>query len=159
VFELSQMQAEDLRKDIERRVVFKEKVPTSVEIPFSDATKRALRASAEEADRLRHSGIGSEHLLLGLLVDEESSMAASILTGRGLRLPACRTAVAELTTSEQAGPPSSAAVQRLSDISERVAAIKRLVAELVNAPRDSPQARQLAGSINTHLDHLANLAG
>jgi len=161
VFDVSHVKAEDLRKDIEGRVVFHEKVPTSVEIPFSSATKRALRATADEADRLGHSGIGSEHLLLGLLVDEESSMAASILTGRGLRLAACRTAVAELTTPQQAGTPSSAgpAVQRLSDISERVAVIKRLVADLVNAPRDSPQARQLAESINTHLEHLENLAG
>ena len=161
VFDLSHVQAEDLRRDIEGRVVFRVKIPTSVEIPFSDATKRALRASAEEADRLGHSYIGSEHLLLGLLVDEGSSMAASVLTERGLRLAACRTAVAELTTSAQATTPSSPgpAVLRFSDIPERVAAIKRLVAELVKAPRDSPQARQLAESINAHLDHLENLAG
>jgi ATP-dependent Clp protease ATP-binding subunit ClpC len=160
VFDLSHVQAEDLRKDIERRVVFREKYSTSVEIPFSPATKLALQASAEEADRLGHSYIGSEHLLLGLLVDE-GSMAASVLTGHGLRLPACRRTIAELTSSEHAATTSSPgpAVLRFTDVPERVAAIKRLVAELVKAPRDSAQAHQLAENINAHLDQLENRAG
>ena len=42
------------------------------EIPFSGTTKLALQCAAEEADALRHLPIGPEHLLLGLLRDENS---------------------------------------------------------------------------------------
>lgn len=63
---------ETLRKETEGRSVFREKVATSVEIPFSTETKRVLAHAAQEADRFRHSYIGSEHLLLGLIREEES---------------------------------------------------------------------------------------
>jgi uncharacterized protein (TIGR03435 family) len=80
---------EDIRQEIEKRTVFREKVSTSVEIPFSSETKRVLQFAAEEADRLLHNYIGTEHLLLGLL-REERSVAASILMEKGMRLPAIR---------------------------------------------------------------------
>ena len=62
--------------------MFREKVSTSVEIPFSAETKRVLQFAAEEADRLLHNYIGTEHLLLGIL-REERSVAASILMEKG----------------------------------------------------------------------------
>ena len=52
----------------------------------------ALRANlAEEAERLSHKRIGTEHLLLGLL-REEKCFAAEILRERGLRLSTIREA-------------------------------------------------------------------
>ena len=71
------------------------KFPTSVEIPFTEATKKALQAAAAEADRLLHSYIGTEHLLLGLLA-EGQSLAASILKQHGLDLDGTRAAVVSL---------------------------------------------------------------
>jgi ketosteroid isomerase-like protein len=62
-----------------------EKVSTAVEIPFAEETKRALGHGMEEADRLGHSYIGSEHLLLGLL-HEERSIAGALLAKSGMRL-------------------------------------------------------------------------
>jgi ATP-dependent Clp protease ATP-binding subunit ClpC len=44
-----------------------------------------LAYAAEEAERLSHKHIGTEHLLLGLL-REEKCFAAEILHERGLRL-------------------------------------------------------------------------
>jgi ATP-dependent Clp protease ATP-binding subunit ClpC len=85
----SHLSLEDIRKDIEGRTVFREKVAGSVEIPFSTETKRVLQLAAEEADRLKHHDIGPEHLLLGIL-REEPSVAASILTARGLSLDRVR---------------------------------------------------------------------
>ena len=76
---------EDIRKEIESRVTFREKVSTSVEIPFSDGMKRILLRAAAEADRLLHNDIDNEHLLLGIL-HEERSVAASVLTAKGMRL-------------------------------------------------------------------------
>jgi hypothetical protein len=79
----------DLRQEIESRTVARAKISTSVEIPFSAETKRVLELAADEADRLLHNYIGTEHLLLGLF-REERSLAASILTGRGMRLESVR---------------------------------------------------------------------
>ena len=62
---------------------------TSVDLPFSDESKRALNAAAEESERLSHKHIGTEHMLLGLL-REERSVAAEILRERGLRLSMIR---------------------------------------------------------------------
>ena len=65
IFARSHLSLESIRKEIEGRTVFREKVSTSVEIPFSAETKRVLQFAAEEADRLLHNYIGTEHLLLG----------------------------------------------------------------------------------------------
>ncbi|HEY1309003.1 MAG TPA: Clp protease N-terminal domain-containing protein [Vicinamibacterales bacterium] len=96
---------DDLRSDIIRRLTSGEKVPESQEIPFSASTVRALQYAGEEADRLLHKGIGTEHLLLGLL-REERSIAAEVLTARGLSLEAVREAIVErLISGEEPEPP------------------------------------------------------
>ena len=76
---------DDLRGEVLRRVPTGPPTPTSLEIPFSAAAKHVLQHAAEEADRLSHDYIGTEHLLLGLL-REQGSVAADVLTSRGLRL-------------------------------------------------------------------------
>jgi len=95
IFGRSHLSLESIRKEIEGRTVFCEKVSTSVEIPFSGETKRVLGFATEEADRLLHNYIGTEHLLLGIL-REERSVAASILTERGMRLNTVREDVVQL---------------------------------------------------------------
>jgi len=62
---------------------------TSVIIAFSDDTKRVVNLAAAEADRLHHDDIGTPHLLLGILGDEES-LAASMLRESGVTLDAVR---------------------------------------------------------------------
>src|SRR6201990_2477069 len=95
IFARSHLSLENIRKEIEGRTVFREKVSTSVEIPFSAETKRVLQFAAEEADRLLHNYIGTEHLLLGIL-REERSVAASILMEKGMRLNAVRDDIVQL---------------------------------------------------------------
>src|ERR1700681_2171725 len=89
IFARSHLSLESIRKEIEGRTIFREKVSTSVDIPFSADTKRVLQFAAEEADRLLHTYIGTEHLLLGIL-REEPSAAASILVAEGLHLDTVR---------------------------------------------------------------------
>jgi ATP-dependent Clp protease ATP-binding subunit ClpC len=74
---------QDIRKEIEGRTLIREKVSTSVELPFSEESKRTLNCAAEESERLSHKHIGTEHILLGLL-REEKSIAAEILREHGL---------------------------------------------------------------------------
>jgi len=87
--------SENIRKEIESRVVFVEKLPTDAEMPFSAEMLRALTFAAEEADALKHDDIGTEHLLLGILRDSES-VAATALHNAGLRLNAVREQIARL---------------------------------------------------------------
>lgn len=47
------------------------KVSTSVDLPLSNASKRVLTHAAEEAERLQNRNIGLQHLLLGLLHEED----------------------------------------------------------------------------------------
>ncbi|MCX6630409.1 MAG: AAA family ATPase, partial [Candidatus Solibacter sp.] len=80
---------ESIRKQIEGHTTIREKVSTSVDLPLSHECKRVLAYGAEEAERLGHKHIGTEHLLLGLL-REEKCFAAEILHERGLRLSTIR---------------------------------------------------------------------
>ena len=80
---------ESIRKQVERHTASREKVSTSVDLPLSHACKRVLTYGAEECDRLDHTHIGTDHLLLGLL-REEDCFAAQLLRERGLTLASVR---------------------------------------------------------------------
>jgi ATP-dependent Clp protease ATP-binding subunit ClpC len=66
-------------------------IPESVEIPFTKTAFGALIQAAAEADRLRHSQIEPQHLLLGLL-RQEGSAATIVLRQHGITLEAARAA-------------------------------------------------------------------
>lgn len=76
---------EAIRKEIEKKFVYREKVNQTVDLPLSAAAKRVLQFAADESERFQHRHIGTEHLLLGIL-REDKSTAASLLHERGLRL-------------------------------------------------------------------------
>jgi uncharacterized protein (TIGR03435 family) len=96
---------DDIRAEVLGRVPRGPTISTSVEIPFSGAAKRALQYAAQEADGLSHDYIGTEHLLLGLL-REQGSVAADVLTSRGLRLNRVREKIVDfLDNGEQRGHP------------------------------------------------------
>src|SRR3989454_458996 len=90
----------DLRNEITARMTVKEKVATSLDLPLSNECKRILAYTAEEAERLNHRHIGTEHLLLGIL-REEKCVAAEILHERGLRLNAIREELARSVVDRQ----------------------------------------------------------
>src|SRR6476619_6606476 len=98
----SHASVESIRKQIEGHTTIREKVSTSVDLPLSNECKRVLAYAAEEAERLSHRHIGTEHLLSGLL-REEKCFAAEILHERGLRLSTIREELAR-TTQEKAQP-------------------------------------------------------
>jgi ATP-dependent Clp protease ATP-binding subunit ClpC len=80
---------ESIRKEIESRITIRERISTSVEVPLSQECHRILKHTAEEAERLGHRHVGTEHLLLGIL-REEKCFAAELLQERGLRLNVLR---------------------------------------------------------------------
>jgi ATP-dependent Clp protease ATP-binding subunit ClpC len=111
----SHASVESIRKQIEGHTTIREKVSTSVDLPLSNECKRVLAYAAEEAERLSHKHIGTEHLLLGLL-REEKCFAAEILHERGLRLGTIREELAR--TSQEKAAPSSQRNRESSLLSE-----------------------------------------
>src|SRR4029077_8706627 len=92
---------ETIRAQIDARFEIREKVSISVDLPLSNASKRVLAYAAEEADRLNHRHIGSEHLFLGLL-REASSLAAKLLEPFGVNLEQVNTKVEAMAAYEGA---------------------------------------------------------
>jgi ATP-dependent Clp protease ATP-binding subunit ClpC len=65
-----------------------------ISIPLSDASKQVLASASQEADRLQHRHIGTRHLLLGLL-HEENAQATRLLLELGVTLDAAREKLAD----------------------------------------------------------------
>ncbi|MEH1128668.1 Clp protease N-terminal domain-containing protein [Micromonospora sp. CPCC 206061] len=61
-------------------------------IPFTPRAKKVLELALREALHLKHSYIGTEHILLGLIREGEG-LAARVLTDAGLSLDDLRTHV------------------------------------------------------------------
>ena len=80
---------ESFRKQIENHRPVRERVPTSIDLPLSDESKRVLAYAGEEAEGLRHRHIGTEHLLMGLL-REKKCFGAELLGERGVKLDEVR---------------------------------------------------------------------
>ena len=59
---------------------------------FTERARRVLTAAQEEAQHLNHNYIGTEHILLGLIREEEG-VAAKVLTSMGVTLTKVRSAV------------------------------------------------------------------
>lgn len=65
-----------------------------VALPLSPGTEKAVEMAYEEARKLEHAFVGTEHLLLGLLHDKEGG-AAKALEACGIELDAVRKEVME----------------------------------------------------------------
>ena len=94
IFEQAGLDSVAVHFEVGNAAADRPRIATSVEIPIAPDAKAALRHAAEEADGLRHGHIGSEHLLLGLLHQPEST-AGAILTRAGLRLAGVRESIAK----------------------------------------------------------------
>lgn len=91
----------DLRSQIENHTT-REKVD-AFHRPLSSECRRILECAAEEADRLRHTNIGTPHFMLGL-TQAEGSLATSIfsetLAKRRMRLDRTRNNILRMLKEE-----------------------------------------------------------
>lgn len=71
-------QPDFIRQRIDAATQTRPPIPTHVDLPLSTEGERVLVFAAEEADRLADKDIGTKHLLLGLL-DEDECFAANLL--------------------------------------------------------------------------------
>ncbi|RJQ40636.1 MAG: ATP-dependent Clp protease ATP-binding subunit [Nitrospiraceae bacterium] len=84
---------EEVRMEVERKLPYGTNVLTFGDIPFTPRAKKVLELAVEEARLIGHSYIGSEHLLLGLLREDEGiagrtlrSLGANLLAARQLAI-------------------------------------------------------------------------
>ena len=91
---------EQVRLEIERNLPSGGSTMTFGEIPFTPRVKKVIEYAVEEARLLGHNHIGSEHLLLGLLREEEGiggkvlrTLGANLLTARQLTVNFLRKSV------------------------------------------------------------------
>ena len=104
----------DLRKvraEIEKIVGTGDNMMLLGEIPFTPRAKKVLEYAVEEAQHMGHSYIGTEHILMGLIREEEG-VAARVLENLGLKLETVREEVlsilGEMETKEtQKEPPQT----------------------------------------------------
>ncbi|RTZ90559.1 MAG: NDP-hexose 4-ketoreductase [Bacillota bacterium] len=84
-----------IRAEIEKQVQSGHAMHQMTQLPFTPRAKRVLELCQEAAKELRHNYIGTEHLLLGL-IREEQGLAASVLKELGLVLEEVRAEVLEI---------------------------------------------------------------
>src|SRR6266513_2929299 len=84
-----------VRSEIEKIVGTGDNVMLLGEIPFTPRAKKVLELAVEEAQNMAHNYVGTEHLLLGLIREEEG-VAARVLENLGVRLDVVREEVISL---------------------------------------------------------------
>jgi ATP-dependent Clp protease ATP-binding subunit ClpC len=104
----------DLRKvrlEVEKLVKSGPEMVTMGKLPQTPRAKKVIEYAIEEARNLNHNYVGTEHLLLGLL-REQDGVAAQVLLNLGLKLEEVREEVLNLLgaggDSEQENPPQAA---------------------------------------------------
>src|SRR5262245_18173919 len=85
---------EKIRHEVEKIVKTGPTTVTMGQLPFTPRAKKVLELSMEEASQLSHNYIGTEHLLLGLIKENEG-IAAQVLMNLGVKLEDVREEVLE----------------------------------------------------------------
>jgi len=89
-----------IRSEIEKNLRTRPPSPVAAgKIPFTPRANKVLELAREEAEGLRHDRIDTEHLLLGL-VRENDGVAARVLLDLGLKLEEAREEVIHLVGGE-----------------------------------------------------------
>ncbi|MSR46771.1 MAG: ATP-dependent Clp protease ATP-binding subunit [Planctomycetes bacterium] len=83
-----------IRAEIEKIVKGSPTLVTQGNLPFTPRAKKVLELAVEEASNLGHNYIGTEHLLLGLIKENEG-IAARVLLNLGVKLEEVRDEILE----------------------------------------------------------------
>ena len=114
VLEKMGMDLETVRLEVEKAVGTGPETKTVGSVPFTPRVKKVLALAGQEARQLGHDYIGTEHLLLGLLLEGEG-VAAHVLKNLNLDLDKTRAEILRELNPEGGpgeeldGPPNAAA--------------------------------------------------
>ncbi|OGW59793.1 MAG: ATP-dependent Clp protease ATP-binding subunit ClpC [Nitrospirae bacterium RBG_16_64_22] len=145
---------EEIKLEVERNLPRGTNILTFGEIPFTPRAKKVLELAIEEAKLLGHNYIGSEHLLLGLIREEEGiggkilrSLGANLLGARQLTINFVRRGVVQNTEKKTATPALDefgrdltqlAREQKLDPVIGREDEIERVMQILCRRTKNNP---------------------
>ena len=84
-----------VRREVEKMVGAGDNILLVGEVPFTPRAKKVLELAIQEAQDMGHNYVGTEHLLLGLIREEEG-VAAKVLEGLGASLELVRGQIVNL---------------------------------------------------------------
>jgi hypothetical protein len=149
--------AEQIRKEIEKRVPQPVQRGTSVDLPLSKDSKIALTYAAEESQALAHQHIDCCHLLLGIL-HFENSIAAELLREFGIEYARYSEVVAESAPQPASTVPLAAEAAGPLDQAARV--LRRMIGLAVLIQEQGPSPLKRTGWTRKEaLGHLIDWAG
>ena len=90
-----------IRVEVEKIVKTGPSMVTMGQLPFTPKAKKVLELSLEEASNLGHNYIGTEHILLGLIKENEG-IAAQVLMNLGVKLEDVREEVLDFLGADAA---------------------------------------------------------
>ena len=105
----------------------------NMEAKFSNRVKEVISLSREEALRLGHDYIGTEHLILGMIREGEG-VAVAVLKKLGVQLPQLRVEIEKISKGTATHDIKNLANIPLTRASEKVLKITYLEAKIFKAP-------------------------
>jgi ATP-dependent Clp protease ATP-binding subunit ClpC len=108
--------------------------PVVGEVGLTPRAKRVIELAIDEARRLGHNYIGTEHLLLGL-VREGEGIAAGVLESLGVNLDKVRHEVIRVLSQSSASGPSSSSAEAKRGSSSKTPTVDQLGINLTEAAR------------------------
>jgi len=93
---------EKIKSEVEKVVPGEVATMMMGEVPYTPKAKRAMQLAAQEAERMGHKFVGTEHLLLGL-IGEGEGIAAQVLSRLGITLEVARKMTEELLAGPGGG--------------------------------------------------------
>ena len=99
------MNLEDLRRAVENAVSVGSETLVLGEVPLNQEARSSLNYAVDEARKMNHTYIGTEHLLLGLL-REERGLACQVLQSLGVDIDLVRNETLKLLGGSKTGQPA-----------------------------------------------------
>jgi len=94
-----------------------------VEVPLTLESNKVLNLAAEEANRMGHRHIGTEHILLGLL-RTEGSLAGKVLQARGVKVATLREQMAKASGAESINVQPKSSKRAIATLDSFLAGLK-----------------------------------
>ena len=130
-----------IRQEVEKLVSHGTTMVIMGQLPFTSAAKKVLELALEEASNLLHPYIGTEHLLLGLIREQEG-IAAQVLQNIKVRLNDVREEVLELLCAEVTPGEEVPELLEAGDAADQIRLLFKVIRDLEERVRKLEEDRR-----------------